>query len=213
MDSDADPSKRGVAPFGYLGIKACSRLPQDFRSVPRPSSPSSAKASTRCPSLAQSQPGRSHQSPARSRNCKPIPAHCKLTKPRTGPIQQVSETYRTDPNNSHTHTITPPKNLSAWPGITWTTHRTPPSQRTTYLTIDAWHLASDPESSRTPQRTQQNLIHNYQRTYQSAVVSRQFAEQTAGLHHADTTIVFRLRSDLAIARPDINRSTLLQTVS
>ena len=40
--------KPGVAPFGYLRIKACSQLPVTFRSVPRPSSPLSAKASTKC---------------------------------------------------------------------------------------------------------------------------------------------------------------------
>ena len=39
----------GVAPFGYLRIKACSRLPVAFRSVLRPSSPLNAKASTKCP--------------------------------------------------------------------------------------------------------------------------------------------------------------------
>ena len=38
-----------VAPFGDPRIKACSRLPKAFRSVPRPSSPLGAKASTRCP--------------------------------------------------------------------------------------------------------------------------------------------------------------------
>ena len=43
-----DPSGR-VSPFGYPRIKVCSRLPMAFRSVPRPSSPLSAKASTRCP--------------------------------------------------------------------------------------------------------------------------------------------------------------------
>src|SRR5271163_3450326 len=32
-----------------LRIKACSRLPETYRSVPRPSSPLSAKASTRYP--------------------------------------------------------------------------------------------------------------------------------------------------------------------
>ena len=47
------PVARWVAPFGHPGIKARSQLPQDFRSVPRPSSPLGAKASTRCPSLAQ----------------------------------------------------------------------------------------------------------------------------------------------------------------
>ena len=57
-----------VAPFGYPRIKACSRLPMAFRSVPRPSSPPGAKASTECPSRAQSphmhrnhpQPGQPH---------------------------------------------------------------------------------------------------------------------------------------------------------
>ncbi len=41
-----------VAPFGDPGIKERSPLPPAFRSVPRPSSPLSAKASTRCPSHA-----------------------------------------------------------------------------------------------------------------------------------------------------------------
>jgi hypothetical protein len=41
-----------VAPFGDPGIADRSHLPRAFRSVPRPSSPLSAKASTRCPSLA-----------------------------------------------------------------------------------------------------------------------------------------------------------------
>jgi hypothetical protein len=40
-----------VAPFGDPGINDCSHLPLAFRSVPRPSSPLSAKASTRCPYL------------------------------------------------------------------------------------------------------------------------------------------------------------------
>ena len=35
-----------VAPFGYPRIKACLRLPEAFRSLPRPSSPLCAKAST-----------------------------------------------------------------------------------------------------------------------------------------------------------------------
>ena len=42
-----------VAPFGYPRINACSRLPMAFRSVPRPSSPPGAKASTECPYRAQ----------------------------------------------------------------------------------------------------------------------------------------------------------------
>ena len=53
MYSDGDLHKGGVAPFGYPRIKACSRLPMAFRSVPRPSSPPGAKASTECPYRAQ----------------------------------------------------------------------------------------------------------------------------------------------------------------
>ena len=49
------PIARWVAPFGYPRIKACSRLPMAFRSVPRPSSPPGAKASTECPYRAPSQ--------------------------------------------------------------------------------------------------------------------------------------------------------------
>ena len=44
-----------VAPFGYPRINACSRLPVAFRSVPRPSSPPGAKASTECPYRARNQ--------------------------------------------------------------------------------------------------------------------------------------------------------------
>src|SRR5688572_21562179 len=36
----------GVAPFGHLRIKACLPLPEAYRSLLRPSSPLSAKAST-----------------------------------------------------------------------------------------------------------------------------------------------------------------------
>ena len=37
-----------VSPFGYLWINACLRLPKAFRSLPRPSSAPSAKASALC---------------------------------------------------------------------------------------------------------------------------------------------------------------------
>jgi hypothetical protein len=38
-----------VAPFGNLRIKVCLPLPEAYRSLPRPSSPSGAKASIVCP--------------------------------------------------------------------------------------------------------------------------------------------------------------------
>jgi hypothetical protein len=56
MDSAQDTPRvaprEWVAPFGDPGINDRSHLPRAFRSVPRPSSPLSAKASTRCPSFA-----------------------------------------------------------------------------------------------------------------------------------------------------------------
>ena len=39
----------GVSPFGNLRIIACLPLPEAYRSLPRPSSPSDAKAFTACP--------------------------------------------------------------------------------------------------------------------------------------------------------------------
>src|SRR5262249_41802328 len=57
-----------VAPFGDPGINDRSHLPRAFRSVPRPSSPLSAKASTRCPSFAlETAPNGKHHE---ARHCK-----------------------------------------------------------------------------------------------------------------------------------------------
>ena len=40
---------RRVPPFGHPRVKACLQLTEAYRSLPRPSSPSRAKASTVCP--------------------------------------------------------------------------------------------------------------------------------------------------------------------
>jgi hypothetical protein len=61
------PPKGWVAPFGDLGITGRSPLPRAFRSVPRPSSPLGAKASTRCPSRARPRPAPKPRCAARSR--------------------------------------------------------------------------------------------------------------------------------------------------
>ena len=63
MNSVRDTPKGWVSPFGHPRINDRSHLPAAFRSVPRPSSPLGAKASTECPSLT------------------PYPHH----RPRTGP--------------------------------------------------------------------------------------------------------------------------------
>lgn len=43
------PSVGWVAPFGHLRINSRLQIPADFRSLPRPSSPIEAKASSVCP--------------------------------------------------------------------------------------------------------------------------------------------------------------------
>jgi hypothetical protein len=53
MYSVQDLPKGGVAPFGHPRINDRSHLPAAFRSVPRPSSPLGAKASTERPSHTQ----------------------------------------------------------------------------------------------------------------------------------------------------------------
>ncbi len=50
------PQKWGVSPFGYPRINDRSHLPAAFRSVPRPSSPLGAKASTICSYFNSSNP-------------------------------------------------------------------------------------------------------------------------------------------------------------
>ena len=45
-----------VSPFGNLRVKGCSHLTAAYRSVPRPSSPVHAKASTNCPYLTLESP-------------------------------------------------------------------------------------------------------------------------------------------------------------
>src|SRR3954451_2195870 len=51
MYSGEDLHKGGVSPFGHPRINDRSHLPAAFRSVPRPSSPLGAKASTERPCL------------------------------------------------------------------------------------------------------------------------------------------------------------------
>ena len=65
-----------VAPFGDPGINDRSHLPRAFRSVPRPSSPLSAKASTRCPCFALEHRTQS-QSPSRRPASASLPRHTR----------------------------------------------------------------------------------------------------------------------------------------
>ena len=83
--------KGRVSPFGNPRIKACSQLPTAYRSVPRPSSPLGAKASTRCP--CQTLDRFSHK-PIQTR-----PKHPPQAKGTTP--QSPKPTQRTKPGRNH----------------------------------------------------------------------------------------------------------------
>ena len=61
MHRSKDNQDRWVSPFGNLWVKGCSHLTKAYRSVPRPSSPVCAKASTNCPYLTLESPHHQRQ--------------------------------------------------------------------------------------------------------------------------------------------------------
>ena len=93
---------------------------------------------------------------------KPASTTMSRSKPRTGPIQQASEPDNGSNQFTYTHTyITSPKRRSPTNFVRDNkdyAQNSPDHRRLTLRSPPA------PESSRTPQGTQQNLIHNYQRT-------------------------------------------------
>jgi hypothetical protein len=169
MNSVNDTPKGWVAPFGHLGINACSRLPQDFRSVPRPSSPPGAKASTRCPSHTQNQ----EQSPLsvirreiNDRSKASHRTHPTVVSRRSGAV--VSRQSPAVRKRHETTTTTTPKQhrrmdqlhthfriFGQWPVV----GRQTSEQRDTSPS-DGLRPPSCPDRP----KTQQNLIHNHQRT-------------------------------------------------
>ena len=104
MYSGADLHKGGVSPFGHPRINDRSHLPAAFRSVPRPSSPLGAKASTERPSFTQLLPP-----PARRTNT------TQNLRPRS------NQHPRVQPDGSNT------ENNSTQPQITTNTTNTPES--------------------------------------------------------------------------------------
>ena len=88
MYSDQDLHKGGVSPFGNLRINDRSHLPAAYRSVPRPSSPLGAKASTERPSFTH------HTTPARRTNTQHPPTQQTFTGP---PHQRTPHVKTTRP--------------------------------------------------------------------------------------------------------------------
>src|SRR3546814_2556238 len=87
----AIPLAGWVAPFGDPGIKARSQLPQAFRSVPRPSSPLGAKASTKCPSALDCRPIRHAQRQDPGIRCQRSEIRCRTAD--SGPPAQIGRAH------------------------------------------------------------------------------------------------------------------------
>src|SRR5919112_238128 len=86
--------QRWVSPFGNLRVKGCSHLTAAYRSVPRPSSPVYAKASTNCPYLTLENPH--HQRQIWNSVVVGVPgAFTRSCGPRAPPVA-----LRTDPEHS-----------------------------------------------------------------------------------------------------------------
>jgi hypothetical protein len=77
MNSAEDLLIGGVSPFGHPRINDRSHLPAAFRSVPRPSSPLGAKASTERPCHTH------HRHPTPARSTKPRPSPNANSKPHS----------------------------------------------------------------------------------------------------------------------------------
>ena len=91
----------GVSPFGHPRINDRSHLPAAYRSVPRPSSPLGAKASTERPS-------HTHHSAPPARRTKPqIP-----TTPKGAPGHRVLATARPIGQRRNTETLTTRREVS-----------------------------------------------------------------------------------------------------
>ena len=87
-----------VAPFGDPRINACSRLPVAFRSVPRPSSPPGAKASTECPCHTRYR-GPSAKTPGHA-------MHRNHPQDQSSDVsRQLSETTATEPPSTGSGTV------------------------------------------------------------------------------------------------------------
>ena len=102
MDSCDDTPKGWVAPFGHPRINACSRLPVAFRSVPRPSSPPGAKASTECPSLARdTSPGIDPEASTMHRNHPQRPTTMPVAGQETAPRKRITLAQHTTVASEH----------------------------------------------------------------------------------------------------------------
>jgi hypothetical protein len=153
MYSCDDTPKGWVAPFGHPRINACSRLPVAFRSVPRPSSPPGAKASTECPYRARD---RRPDNPSRNRQVQTHHTqHASVS--RQPPIRRNLSTKTADNRQPKTDNCTAGHSLSTKHIASERTARLqtsphPPRGRQTSI--------GQTSGNRTRPETHQNLIHH-----------------------------------------------------
>ena len=121
MYSDQDLPKGGVSPFGHPRINDRSHLPAAFRSVPRPSSPLGAKASTERPSFTQ-RFRRPHAGPTR----KDLKAPTQQ-RPRVQPDGSNTENTRFTHPQPPPNTTTTQSGQSQRPAAVRATQHTKPS--------------------------------------------------------------------------------------
>ena len=87
--------KGRVSPFGNPRIKACSQLPAAYRSVPRPSSPLGAKASTKCPSrrlISATSPSRNTTNDTASQDASQDGRQCRTRQDKAHNISLIPTT-------------------------------------------------------------------------------------------------------------------------
>lgn len=127
MYSGRDTPKGWVSPFGHPRINDRSHLPAAFRSVPRPSSPLGAKASTECPSLTPYPHHRPRTGPKHALRCFQSRSAAPASSPGRGQVcprtMCVTRTHNNSSSSPCERTCspsTPPGSLSRIPGnATW----------------------------------------------------------------------------------------------
>ena len=134
MYSDRDTPKGWVSPFGHPRINDCSHLPAAFRSVPRPSSPLGAKASTVRPyhTLSPHMTARTQYQSAR---------HTQQVTQALAPLKLLPTIPRCSCERTNTRQLAPPG------GSLWKTARypapAPPSGRTSGQRYREWRVEPD----------------------------------------------------------------------
>ena len=167
MNSGRDTPKGWVSPFGHPRINDRSHLPAAFRSVPRPSSPLGAKASTECPSLTPYP----HHRPRTGPNHAPCNYQSRTVAPATSPASRSNSAGRCAPlthTTDHLHHVKEHARLAHHP-VPSRGSRTAPPRRVSEVsppqgaahqasTVTGRHLAAPSHTLRTSARKEMETV-------------------------------------------------------